>query len=138
MHEDLSRTTEIEAGSERSFGWVFSGLFVLIACWPLLNAGPPRWWALIIAIAFAALALLRPRWLRFLNRLWFLFGMLLHRVLNPLIMAVMFYLVVTPTGLLMRLLGKDPLRLKNDPDTDSYWIKREPPGPAPQSLKNQF
>ena len=76
--------------------------------------------------------------LRPLNRLWFLLGMALHKVVNPLVMGFLFYLTVTPMALFMRLAGKDPLRLKFDRQAKSYWIKRQPAGPAPESMRRQF
>ena len=82
-------------------------------------------------------ALVRPMLLAPFNRVWFKFGLLL-RVVNPLVMAVIYFAVVTPTGPVMRTLGKDPLRLKCDPDAQSYWIHRDPPGPERESMQNQF
>ena len=73
-----------------------------------------------------------------MNWLWFRFGLLLHSVVNPVIMGVVFYVAVLPTGLVMRALGKDLLRLKFEPDRDTYWIARQPPGPAPETMKDQF
>ena len=87
---------------------------------------------------FLLLAALVPGVLAPANRLWTKFGLLLHHIVSPIALGILFFLVVTPTGLLMRLFGKDPLRLRFDPDADSYWIKRDPPGPAADSLKNQF
>ena len=83
-------------------------------------------------------ALLRPALLNPLNRIWLKFGLLLHRIVNPVIMALLFYGTVLPTGLVMRAMGKDLLRLKREPDADSYWILRAPPGPAPETMKDQF
>ena len=91
-----------------------------------------------MAALFLAAALLRPAILNPLNRLWLKFGLLLHRVVNPIVMALLFYGTVLPTGLVMRALGKDLLRLKRQPDADSYWIVRQPPGPAPETMKDQF
>lgn len=138
MHENLSRKSDVKIGSERAFGFVFAVVFVLIGLWPLLYANSPRWWALGIALGFLLVALIYPKVLRPLNRLWFLFGLLLHSVVNPLVMGLLFYTTVTPTGLLMRAMGKDPLRLKIDPASKTYWIHRDPPGPTAESLKNQF
>jgi hypothetical protein len=95
-------------------------------------------WALGIAAAFFLAALLMPAVLAPLNRLWFKFGMLLHRVVSPLVMGMLFYVVVTPIGLLMRLFGKRPLNLEFETAETSYWILRQPPGPAPETIKNQF
>jgi hypothetical protein len=73
-----------------------------------------------------------------LNRLWLRFGLLLHKIVSPLVLGIMFFLVITPIGLLMRAVGKDLLRLKFDKRSSSYWIERLPPGPPPESLKDQF
>ena len=137
-HERLTGGEAVEGGSERGFGIVFAVLFVAIGLFPLLGGGPPRGWAFGVAGAFLAVALVRPALLAPLNRIWFKFGLLLQRVVNPLVMAVIYFAVVTPTGLVMRALGKDPLHLRYDPDARSYWIPRDPPGPERESMKNQF
>jgi large-conductance mechanosensitive channel len=87
---------------------------------------------------FLAAASLAPRALKPLNRLWFLFGAFLHKIVSPLVMALLFFVTVTPIAILMRLAGKDPLRLKFDRAAKSYWIERTPPGPAPETMRNQF
>ncbi|MBF0285383.1 MAG: hypothetical protein HQL51_13105 [Magnetococcales bacterium] len=128
----------MKPGSERSFGLVFTAFFALVGGWPLLHGGVPRLWAGVAAGVFLVLALAWPRGLAPLNRLWFHFGLLLHRVMTPLVMGILFFAVFTPMGVVMRLLGKDPLRLRLDPKASSYWIPRDPPGPAPESMKHQF
>ena len=125
-------------GSERSFGFVFTVVFVAVGLYPLLAEAAPRWWALGVAAALAGIALLVPKLLGPPNRLWYRFGLLLQRIVHPVILAVVYFAVVTPTGLVMRALGKDPLRLQFDPSAASYWILRQPPGPAPDSMKYQF
>jgi len=137
-HEDLTRKTKIPVGSDRSFGLVFTGFFVLVGAAPLLHGGEPRWWALGAATGFLLAALLVPKALRPLNLLWFRFGQALHLVVTPVVMGLLFFLTITPIGLLMRLSGKDPLRLKRDGQAVSYWIKRQPPGPTPDSMRHQF
>ena len=137
-HEDFSREEEIEPSSDRSFGLVVAAFFLIVGFWPLVRAQPIRWWALGVAAVFALLALLWTAALAPLNRLWVKLGALLYKVVSPVVMALLFYVTVTPIALLMRLLGKDPLRLRRDPDAASYWIDRTPPGPSPESMKNQF
>ena len=124
--------------SDRTFGLVFAVFFTIVAVLPMVHGEPLRLWALAAAGAFLALALVAPRLLAPLNRLWLRFGDLLHRIVSPIALAILFYGVVTPTGLLMRLFGKDALRLRFDREAKSYWIAREPPGPPPESLKDQF
>ncbi len=136
--EDLDRDDGVKAGSERSFGVVFAAVFGIVAGSPMLDGGELRLWALIVAGGFLAAALAAPGLLRPLNLLWFKFGQALHRVTSPLIMGLLFFTTVTPTALLMRLFGKDPLNRRFDAQAESYWIIREPPGPAPDSLRNQF
>jgi len=139
MHEHTPRhASPIQSSSDRSFGLVFAAVFLIIALYPLLHAQGARVWAIAVSGVFLLLALLLPHVLAPANRLWTKFGLLLHHIVSPIALGILFFLVVTPTGLLMRLFGKDPLRLRFDPAADSYWIKRDPPGPAADSLKNQF
>jgi hypothetical protein len=137
-HERLVREETVRGSSDRSFGLVFAVVFAIIGLWPLLGDRDIRIWSLAIALVFLAAAVLRPALLAPLNRLWTRFGLLLHRFVNPIIMGLLFYLVVTPTGLVMRMLGKDLLRLRFDRQAKSYWIDRRPPGPAPETMKDQF
>ncbi len=138
FHEDLTREEETKISSERGFGIVFAIVFTIVALFPLLDGSRVRWWALALAAGFVAVAYLAPRRLRPLNRLWMKFGLLLHRIVNPLVMGMLFFVTVTPIGLIMRALGKDPLRLAFDRTAETYWIERTPPGPAPDTMKNQF
>lgn len=137
-HENLDRQHEVKGSSDRFFGLTFFIFFLLIALWPLLWDRPLRPAPLGISLAFLATAFIRPALLAPLNKLWLKFGALLHAITSPIILGVMFYLVIMPIGLLMRLAGKDFLRLRFDPDTPSYWIRREPPGPEKNSLHRQF
>lgn len=137
-HENLARQQHIEASSDRSFGLVFAALFAIIAAWPLMHAQAPRWWAFALAAALAIVAATRPCVLARANRLWMRFGLFLGNLVGPLAVGVLFYAIVTPLGFVMRLTGKDPLRLRLDAAADSYWIARRPPGPPPDSLTNQF
>jgi hypothetical protein len=137
-NEPIVSHKKVVMGSNRSFGLVFAAFFSLVALLPAVHGGSVRWWALAVAAAFAAVALVVPRLLHPLNLVWFKLGLLLHRVVNPVIMAVMFYGAMLPMALLLRWLGKDLLRLKREPETASYWIPREPPAPAPGSMSKQF
>lgn len=124
--------------SDRSFGLVFAAAFTVIAFQPLVHGSSPRWWGLVVAAAFGVTALVWPRLLRFPNRAWLALGRVLHRVVSPLILGVVFFVGVTPTGWIMRRRGKDLLSLNRRPDLGSYWIEREPAPPDTQSMKNQF
>lgn len=138
LPEHLGHDRHEPAGSERSFGLVFAFVFALVFLWPAFSADALRWWALCPAGLFLLAAIFRPRLLRPLNSAWQAFGRLLHRLVSPVILGMLFYFTVAPTGLVMRMLGKDPLRLRFDPAARSYWIERQPPGPAAESLRNQF
>ena len=125
---------DIKIGSNRSFGIVFSIVFLLIAIYPLINSDGLRVWSLIIAIIFLVLGLINSKILTPLNKLWFKFGILLGRIVSPVIMGIIFFLVVTPIGLIMRIIGKDLLNLKFNKDK-SYWIEKTDPK---SKMKNQF
>ena len=120
--------------SNKNFGIVFAILFLVISFWPLLKGEDLRNWSLIIALIFLVLGLINSKILTPLNQLWFKFGLLLGRIVSPLIMGVIFFFVVTPIGFIMRILGKDLLKLKFNKDK-SYWIKKD--GPK-SKMKNQF
>jgi len=137
-HEDLSREQQVEGSTDRAFGLVFAGVFLLIAGWPLFHRETPRWWALGVAVVFAIIAVWKPALLAVPNRLWLKLGLLLGKVVSPVALGILFYCVVAPIGVLARLTGKDPLRLKLDSGANSYWIPRKPPGPPPDSMTNQF
>ena len=125
---------EIKISSNRSFGVVFFVVFLLIALYPLINNGEVRLWSLITSIIFLVLGLLNSKFLNPFNKLWFKFGIILGKIISPLIMGIIFFLVVTPTGLIMRLLRKDILSLKYN-QNKSYWIEKN--GPK-SKMKNQF
>ena len=137
-HEDVSRQETVTAGSDRSFGWVFTGFCAIVAAVQFWLGHSHAWGWLLASLAFAGTTLVYSRALRPLNILWFRFGMLLHRVVSPVILGVMFFAVFTPIGLWMRLIGKRPLSLAYDEKADSYWIERRPPGPPPGSFDRQF
>ena len=137
-HEVFSREEKIVAGSDRSFGLVMAGAFALLTALNGWHAGRIWPWTAALAAAFLVAALLRPALLNPLNHLWLKFGLLLHKIVNPVIMALLFYGTVLPTGLIARAMGKDLLRLKRAPDATSYWIVRTPAGPAPETMKDQF
>jgi hypothetical protein len=139
MHETFDRAKKSGASSDRAFGRGMAAAFVLIGLMPLLHAPHAmRWWLVAIGIAFAVLAQWWTPPLAPLNRIWQRIGLLLHKIVSPIVLALLFCLTVVPVGLLMRAFGKDPLRLRANRAARSYWILREPPGPAGESMKRQF
>jgi hypothetical protein len=137
-NEPIVSHRKVLAGSNRSFGLVFSALFFLLGAGPAAFGGSARGWAIVLAGLFLAVALLAPRILGPLNAVWFKIGLALHHVVTPVIMAFLYYGAIVPTGLLLKMLGKDVLRLKRDATATTYWISREPPGPGPGSMDKQF
>ena len=124
---------KIKISSNRSFGVVFFIFFLAIALYPMINSGEYRLWAIIISSLFLVLGLINSSILTPLNLLWFKFGILLGRIVSPVVMAFIFFCVVTPTGLIMKLFRKDLLNLKKK-DKKSYWIERK----SKSEMKNQF
>tara|TARA_Y100000741_G_scaffold11209_1_gene9138 strand:- start:977 stop:1360 length:384 start_codon:yes stop_codon:yes gene_type:complete len=126
--------SKIKVGSNKSFGIVFFVFFLIIGLYPLINEDNIRIWSIVISIIFLILGLVNSQILTPLNILWFKFGMLLGRFVSPIVMGLVFFLVVTPTGLIMKLFNKDLLKLRKNKNS-SYWIKR----PETKSeMKNQF
>ena len=125
---------DIKIGSNRSFGIVFFVVFLIIGIYPLTLSGDVRLWSVIISFIFLLLGLLNSKILTPLNKLWFKLGIFLGKIISPIIMGIIFFLVVTPTGLIIRLFGKDVLNLKYNKNK-SYWIEKK--GPK-SKMKNQF
>ena len=125
---------KIKLPSNRNFGIVFFIVFLIISLWPILNNSEIRYWSLIISLIFLSLGILNSNLLTPLNKIWFRFGILLGSIVSPIVMGFIFYIVVFPTGLVMRLLGKDLLKIKKNNDK-TYWIKKEN---LNSSMKNQF
>ena len=125
---------DVQISSNRNFGIVFFIVFLLIALYPLIYNGEIRLWSLVISIIFLILGLINSKILTPLNKIWFKFGIFLGKIVSPLIMGVIFFFVVTPTGLLMKIFRKDILNLKKK-ENKSYWIEKD--GPK-SKMKNQF
>ena len=125
---------DVKIGSNRSFGIVFFLVFLLISIYPLINNDSIRIWSLVVSLIFLFLGIINSNLLLPLNKLWFKFGIFLGKIISPIIMGIIFFLVVTPIGLIMRLIGKDVLNLKYN-DYRSYWIEKT--GPK-SKMKNQF
>ena len=129
------KNQKIKIASNKSFGIVFSIVFLVIAFWPMLNGNEINYWLLAISIVFLILGLINSKILTPLNKLWFKFGIFLGGIIAPIIMGIIFFLVVTPVGFIMKILGKDLLRKKIDKKRHSYWIKRDK---RTGTMKQQF
>ena len=125
---------EPKISSNKSFGIVFFIVFFLIGIYPIINGDQVRVWSLIISVVFLILGLLNSKILSPLNKIWFKFGILLGKIISPLVMGLIFFIVVTPIGILMRLFNKDLLNLKFNKNK-TYWIEKK--GPK-SKMKNQF
>ena len=137
-HEFATAHHEIETSSDRSFGFVFTGALSLLAAYLAWKGS--AWWPLPLppALVFLILALVQPKLLAPLNRAWTRFGLLLGAIVAPIVMGVIYFGLITPMALLARLLGKDFLRLKRDPEAATYWLPRQDPRPSPERLRDQF
>ena len=138
FHEDLARHGDEPRASERNLGVTFAVVLALIAALKFYRGDAAAVYWLAAAAVFLACAFLWTAPLRPLNAVWHRLGLILFAVVSPIVMGVVFYTTVAPIGLLMRRFGKDPLRLEFDPAARSYWIERDPPGPAGEQMKNQF
>lgn len=138
MHESFTRGHDAKGSSNRTFGLVMAVFFALLGFGPLMRGHAIRWSAVIVGVGFALLALVRPSTLGPLNYLWTKLGLLLNRVTSPIVLGVLFYLVITPFGFVMRVFGKAPLPLQRDRSAATYWIPRTPSASAPSSMTQQF
>ena len=134
MSQDIKSHHNIEASNERSFGMVFSVFFGILSIYPIINGKNINLVFLTISFIMLIITFIRPNLLYFPNKIWFKFGILLGRIISPIVMGIIFFLVVTPIAFMMRLLGKDLLNLKYN-DNQSYWIEKS--GPK-SKMKNQF
>ena len=131
----MLRESKIKIGSNRSFGLVFFIVFLIVTLLPLLKEEPFRIWSIVIAIIFLILGLMNSKLLTPLNKLWFKFGLFLGSIVSPIVMGIVFFLVITPTGFVMKIMGKDLLNKKKDNDKKSYWINRSK---TKSTMKQQF
>lgn len=141
MLEEYRETHEIESSSDRSFGLTVGGILALIEgyrFWSSSSVDTAGIVLLALAVPLLVLGLVYPPLLAPLNKGWTKLGLLMFKVVNPLIMLGIYVLTIIPIGLILRLSGKDPLRIKLDKEAESYWIERDPVGPPPESMKNQF
>jgi len=138
LHENLVRNEEVIGPTNRRFGVIVGGVCVFVGgVRAVFGHGHAIWW-LAIGSVLVLLASVWPAGLAPLNRLWLRFGLLLHKFVNPAVMALLYVSTIVPIGVLMRLFGQDPLRLKPRPDAESYWIVRDRRGARPEDMKNQF
>ena len=137
-HENIMGKQDIQIGSNKSFGIVFAVVFLIIALWPLLDEGMFRVWALVTGIILFIISFIYPSIFKPFNYIWFKFGLLLGKIVTPIVMGFLYFFTITPTALIMRTLKKRPLDLEFDESLDSYWKYRDPPGPSSESMKNQF
>mgnify|MGYP000353728988 CR=1 FL=1 len=126
---------KIKISSNRNFGLVFFIVFLIVSLWPLTYGEPIRIWLAIISMVFLILGLMNSKLLTPLNKLWFKFGILLGSIVSPFVMGLVFFLVVTPTGMIMRFLGKDLLKMNKYKPVSTYWINRDK---IKNSMKKQF
>jgi hypothetical protein len=138
FHEDLKRAEAVRGSSDRTFGLVFAAFFAVFGLSPLRHGGQVRVLLMVFSGVFLVVALLRPSLLHSANGVWTRLGLLLGRIVNPIVMTILFFLVFAPVGILLRLLGKDPLRLKQDRQATSYWIVRDSASIQPESMSRQF
>ena len=127
--------SKIKISSNRNFGLIFFFVFLIVGLWPLLNEGSSRFWSIVIAIIFLFLGLLNSKLLTPLNKLWFKFGLFLGSIVSPIVMGLVFFLVITPTGFIMKIMNKDLLNNKYDNKKKSYWINRTK---TKNTMKQQF
>ncbi|MEO5377098.1 MAG: SxtJ family membrane protein [Magnetococcus sp. DMHC-6] len=125
-----------KSSSDRSFGLVFSIFFCIVGLWPLRYDHSPNLWFLLTALSFFAIAVVKPTLLHLLNQIWTQFGLLLHHIISPLVMGILFFITITPIGWYLRLVGQRPLQLKLDSQIDSYWMDKI--NSDPDSMKRQF
>ena len=131
----MKHTRDIKISSNRSFGLLFFIVFLILALWPLKSEEDLRLWALALSLTFLILGVLNSKLLNPLNILWFKFGILLGSLVSPIVMAIVYFLVVTPTGIFMRFLGKDLLKMRKTKSVSTYWIKRDK---QQRTMKKQF
>ena len=132
---EITSNIPTEKSTEKSFGVIFSIVFLVVSLYPLINSEGLRIWALVVSTIFFLLAFVAPKVLVLPNKLWFKFGLLVGSIVAPIVMSFVYFVTVLPTGLIMRLLGKDLLKQKLDKNAKSYWIERKQPM---GSMKNQF
>jgi hypothetical protein len=138
-HHELGQDhSEVKSSSDRSFGMVFGVVFLLFALRSLWH-GTDTWPVYgTIALGFVLIGFFRPALLAPFNRVWTRLGLLLGKIISPIVMGALFFVVIAPVGIIFRWMGRDLLNLRRDPKAASYWLVRDPPGPTPESISDQF
>jgi hypothetical protein len=136
-HEDFGREVHGRGPSDRNFGFVFTAAFLFFGLWPLRHGKPMRIWCLALSVAIFLVTLIRPSLFHLANRTWTRVGILLGKVVNPIITGLLFFLVFTPCATVLRWMGKDLLRVKSDPEAKTYWIQRNAADDL-SNMSNQF
>ena len=131
---EIKKNIEVELGSEKTFGYFFSFIFLIIAIYPYINDGNLRAWSLLTSLLILVITFLKPRLLSKLNYLWAKLGILIGGIVSPIVLGIVYFFVVLPTGLLMKIFRKDILNINFDDKKSSYWIPKE----DLSSMKNQF
>lgn len=137
-HEQLVQDTGVVVSSDRTFGLVFFAFWALVGVAPLIRARHVRWWSLAISALCLLASFAAPRALHPINVAWAKLAVALHHIVSPVALGLLFFLAFTTTGAILRLFGKDLLRLRPEPGSDTYWIPRQPPGPPPETMIHQF
>ena len=138
QNKGLDFYRDVKMGSNKSFGYVFAAFFTIIGIWPLFYRGYPNYIFLVLAFLLLIITIFFSKYLSPFNKFWFKLGLLLSKIVSPIILGLLYFFTFLPTGLLMRIMGIDSLRLKKKSDAISYWVYRDPPGPSSKSLKNQY
>ena len=138
LHENLQRRQHAKVSSERSFAFVFAGVFFIVGLLAFKTSQDLSYIASGVGTFFLLCGVIYPKILRPLNIMWFKIGVCIFKITNPIIMGMLFFTTIVPLGLVMRLAGKNLLSLRKEPNSKTYWVVRDPPGPDPTSMKNQF
>lgn len=138
FHESFQRPEPRSNGSNRGFGLLIAAVFAIVAVRPLLTGAGARWWALAVAATLVLVGLAYPALLDGPKRVWLALGAVLARIVNPVVLGILFITVITPTALVARLLGRDPLRLRFERDAATYWMERSALGAGPVDMRKQF
>lgn len=138
FHEDFTRDEAAEGPSNTRFGLVMTAVLAILGTWPVVFGRPVRWWPVAVAAVILALAIAQPALLGPPNRLWMRLGRLMHALVTPVVLGVLFYGTITPVGTIMRLAGRDPMQRRFEPDAHTYWIARRLGGLPPETMRRQF